>query len=122
MATAEAIKRDLDKKVKKDISILATFIGAFCEENHGEKEKKVFSSERYFPDGGPNLCDDCARLLGYAIGKRAACPYDPKPACRKCPTHCYRKEYREKMQEVMRFSGPHLIKRGRLDLLLHYLK
>jgi hypothetical protein len=28
---------------------------------------------------------------------------------------------RAKIKEVMRHSGMHLIKRGRLDLLLHYL-
>ena len=121
MATAQATSRNLGKKVKKDINVLGSFVGAYCRANHVELPKKRFESGRYFPKGGPDLCDECSKLLGYAAGKRAACPYDPKPACRKCPTHCYKNGYREKMQRVMRFSGPYLIKRGRLDLLLHYL-
>jgi hypothetical protein len=41
--------------------------------------------------------------------------------CKKCHTQCYNRNYREKVREVMRFSGPYLIKRGRLDLIYHYL-
>jgi hypothetical protein len=41
--------------------------------------------------------------------------------CRKCPTQCYTRRYKERVREVMRFSGPYLIKRGRVDLLYHYL-
>ncbi|NOR49648.1 MAG: hypothetical protein GQ530_01275, partial [Desulfuromonadales bacterium] len=37
-----------------------------------------------------------------------------------CPVHCYAPEQREKVREIMRFSGQYLIKRGRLDLLWHY--
>lgn len=122
MTTATITKKEIGKKVKKDISVLASFIGAYCKVKHVDREHAKYQNERYLPKGGPTLCEECSKLLSYAIGKRVACPYDPKPACRKCKTHCYRGDYREKMKEVMRFSGPYLIKRGRLDLLLHYLQ
>jgi hypothetical protein len=72
-------------------------------------------------DEHPVLCQDCGRLFQHGVAKLLQCPYDPKPMCKKCPTHCYAPDYREKMRQVMRFSGPYLIKHGRLDLLLHYL-
>jgi hypothetical protein len=34
--------------------------------------------------------------------------------------HCYQPGHREKVRAIMRFSGPYLIRRGRLDLLWHY--
>jgi hypothetical protein len=60
-------------------------------------------------------------LLEHGIAKLSLCPYYPRPSCRKCETHCYAPGYREKVRQVMRFSGTYLIKHGRLDLLLHYL-
>jgi hypothetical protein len=41
--------------------------------------------------------------------------------CKHCKIHCYRPDYREKVREIMRYSGKALIKRGRLDLVCHYL-
>ena len=66
------------------------------------------------------LCTDCRELLVYAIARRRACPLDPKPACKDCPIHCYKPERRAEIRKIMRFSGRHLILRGRLDLLWHY--
>ncbi|MFH1998920.1 MAG: nitrous oxide-stimulated promoter family protein [Planctomycetota bacterium] len=37
-----------------------------------------------------------------------------------CDTHCYKPAYRAKIKEVMRYSGIHFIKRGRLDWLVRY--
>lgn len=56
------------------------------------------------------LCDDCTRLLEYARKKLGACRYgNDKTACRICSTHCYAPAYREKIREVMKYSGPRLI-------------
>jgi hypothetical protein len=49
------------------------------------------------------------------------CPLEEKPVCKHCHVHCYRKGHREKVREIMRFSGRALIRKGRLDLLWHYL-
>jgi hypothetical protein len=53
--------------------------------------------------------------------KRRRCPLDPKPSCKNCHIHCYSKEYRAQIREIMAFSGRRLILRGRLDYLWHYL-
>ncbi len=116
----------LDGKKAKDIRVLSGFISVFCREKHPAEAKDTFSikDERLRPALGNKslvLCQDCRKLLSHGIAKLLLCPYDPKPMCKKCETHCYAPGYRERVREVMRFSGRYLIRHGRLDLLLHYL-
>jgi len=66
------------------------------------------------------LCPDCQALLAYALKRLERCPQNPKPACKHCPVHCYRPAYRERMRQVMRYSGKRLLLQGRFDLLRHY--
>ena len=66
------------------------------------------------------LCDDCRELLDYSSERLARCPHDPKPACKACETHCYTPEYRQRIKDVMKFSGIYFVKRGRLDWLVKY--
>ena len=115
----------LDSKKEKDLRVLADFVSIFCRENHPDGEKSLFivMDERLHHSlGGGDmvLCPDCRKLLNHGIAKRLQCPYDPKPMCKKCRTHCYAPGYRERMREVMKFSGLYLVKHGRLDLMFHY--
>jgi hypothetical protein len=58
------------------------------------------------------LCAGCESLLEYASYRLAKCPYgEEKPTCKKCPIHCYSKDKREQMHEVMRFGGPRMLLR-----------
>ncbi|MBI2287625.1 MAG: nitrous oxide-stimulated promoter family protein [Chloroflexi bacterium] len=116
----------LDAKKSKDIRVLGNFISIFCRENHQAEVRSVFpiKDERLgevLGDRDLELCRDCSKLLNHGIAKLMLCPYDPKPMCKKCETHCYAPGYREKIREVMRFSGLYLVKHGRLDLMFHYL-
>jgi len=116
----------LDEKKRKDIRVLSQFIAIYCREHHRTEVRDAFhiKDERLRSSLGHKdliLCKDCTKLLNHGIAKLALCPYDPKPTCKKCKTHCYAPWYRERIREVMRFSGLYLVKRGRLDLLLHYL-
>jgi hypothetical protein len=66
------------------------------------------------------LCVDCAELLDYSIHRLDHCQFgELKPTCRKCPVHCYRPAMREKIRQVMRFSGPRLAIRMPLDWIRH---
>jgi hypothetical protein len=86
-------------------AILRRFIQVYCRRTHATT-------------GG--LCAACQDLLAYAEDRLDHCPHDPRPACRRCPTHCYRPEYRARIREVMRSSGMYFVRRGRLDWLLRY--
>lgn len=94
------------KSRDKQFEILERFIEVYCSAHHG-KDKK-------------NLCEDCNELLEYARSRLEKCPYDPKPKCKDCKTHCYKPEYREKIKSIMHFSGMHFVKRGRIDWLIKY--
>ncbi len=89
-----------------ETKVLQRFIAVYCRHHHESK--------------GDSLCPDCADLQAYALGRLAKCPLDPKPKCKKCPIHCYKPEYQQKIREVMKFSGIHFVKRGRVDWLVKY--
>ena len=117
----------LDSKKVKDIKVLSEFISIFCRENHNLEQKEVFVSKdqrlgRALGKKDLLLCEDCRKLLNHGIAKLLLCPYNPKPMCKKCQTHCYAPGYRQSVREVMRFSGMYLIKHGRFDLMIHYLR
>jgi len=112
-------EENLKDKVDRDIKILTSFIGIYCDNKHSSDKSFLQSLE--ITGDSSNLCRDCQDLLEYAVMRRRACPLNPKPMCKKCKIHCYPKEYRSKIKEVMRFSGAYLIKHGRFDLLFHYL-
>ena len=93
-------------QVERQMKTLTRFVGVYCRKKHAA--------------GGSELCSHCEDLLNYARQRLAKCPLDPKPACKNCPVHCYQPQYRARMREVMKFSGIHFVKRGRIDWLLRY--
>ncbi len=121
---ATDLAQNLNSKKEKDIRVLRDFVCIYCRENHGQEAKEVFAGTAV---GLPaecvsdaELCAECSKLLKHGIAKLLLCTQDPKPMCKKCTVHCYAPGYREKMREVMKFSGLYLIKHGRLDLIVHY--
>lgn len=107
----------------KDLKILARFIELFCHARHDRKTLGEASLPKILQQGngpGKTICRDCAELLEHGMKKRALCPLVPKPTCRSCPIHCYSPEYRQKIREIMAYSGKRMILRGRVDYLWHY--
>lgn len=69
------------------------------------------------------LCADCREVLDYAHKRLDACRYgEDKTSCKKCPTHCYTPRYREKIREIMRYSGPRMLFLDPIGTIRHYLK
>jgi hypothetical protein len=91
---------------EREYKTLKRFIEVYCRENHGTQKG--------------TLCDECDELLTYACKRLERCPYDPKPKCKDCKTHCYIEKYRNQIKEVMKFSGIYHVKRGRVDWLIKY--
>lgn len=113
----------LTGKELKDLRLLALFIDCWCGAHHDGEDRRLLNDEAEFaPLDLPHcrLCPECKDLLLYALARRRACPLDPKPICKDCPIHCYKAERRAEIRKIMRFSGRHLMLRGRLDLLWHY--
>ncbi|MBI0582913.1 MAG: nitrous oxide-stimulated promoter family protein [Methanomassiliicoccus sp.] len=74
---------------------IEAMVRIYCRANHGMD-----------PEG----CPDCRMLIDYALSHLDDCPFqEDKPTCLKCTIHCYRPEMREKIREVMRYSGPRMM-------------
>ena len=114
----------LTKKEIKDLKVLLQFTSVYCKANHSAGKEFIATDEVEFnrlPLSKYPVCTECTDFLLYAFERRLRCPLDEKPVCKHCHVHCYKPEHREKVREIMRFSGQYLIKRGRLDLLWHYI-
>jgi hypothetical protein len=91
--------------IETEKQTLEKMIRLFCKAKHGSIN---------------SLCNDCSALLNYAEARLDHCPHgDEKPVCRKCPVHCYKPDMRERITEVMRFSGPRMLINDPASALRH---
>lgn len=68
------------------------------------------------------LCVGCDGLFDYASYRLLKCPYgEEKPTCKKCPIHCYTRDKREQMHEIMRFAGSRMLLRHPVLAIRHLL-
>lgn len=104
MTKSDRLARRLNRE-KKTIEIM---IRMYCD---GQQHRN---------DDG--LCRECSDLLEYANRRIQRCPYgENKPACDKCPTHCYVEARRRHIKTVMRWAGPRMMWRHPLLAVRHLL-
>lgn len=85
---------DLQSKREREKALVSEMIALYCKKKHG----------------GKTLCPECAALDAYARMRSDKCPFmETKTFCSNCKVHCYQPEMREKIREVMRFSGPRML-------------
>lgn len=88
--------KDVDKKRRREQYIVAEMIALYCRKNHVGQQGQ--------------LCPDCRTLLDYAAARSEHCPFmAEKTFCANCKVHCYKPDMREKIRQVMRFSGPRML-------------
>lgn len=88
-------KSKIESKREREKRTVAFMIRLYCNKNHGTKN---------------TLCDDCEALTQYAMLRSDKCPFmETKTFCSNCRVHCYNTQMREKIREVMRFSGPRMM-------------
>ena len=110
-----------NRQQKNDLKVLVAFVTVFCTARHREQEAVNLPEElAALSRREVRLCPECRELLDYALLKRRNCPLDPKPSCKHCHIHCYGNDHRERIREIMAFSGRRMVMRGRLDYLWHY--
>lgn len=69
---------------------------------------------------GSELCQECRNLADYAGKKLEKCMFgEKKGSCRKCAVHCYEPYYRDRIKNVMRYSGPRMIFRHPICAVRH---
>ena len=85
----------MNKRIEREKRTVSLMIGMHCTHFHQRND---------------GLCNDCAALQEYAMGRTEACRFgDGKPVCSACPVHCYKRDMRERIRKVMRFAGPRMI-------------
>lgn len=68
------------------------------------------------------LCPACEELMLYAHARLDRCPFgDNKTSCKHCSVHCYKPAMREKMKQVMRFSGPRMLFYAPIEAIRHMI-
>ncbi len=86
---------DAQSKREQEKKIVSEMIALYCRKKHGMKS---------------GLCPECAALDAYAKMRSDKCPFmETKTFCSNCKVHCYKTDMREKIREVMRFSGPRML-------------
>ncbi|MDQ1266901.1 MAG: hypothetical protein QG635_2054 [Bacteroidota bacterium] len=84
-----------------------------------EKMFRIFCREHH---SGKPICDDCRKLLDYAFMRLDKCPFGvDKPVCNVCTVHCYRTEERELVREIMKYSGPRMMRSAPYLALMHLI-
>lgn len=82
-------------RIDTEKEIVQAMITLYCKKNHGS---------------APGLCPECQELLTYAHKRLGSCKFgEDKPTCAKCTVHCYKPDMRERIKNVMRFSGPRML-------------
>ena len=85
----------IEKKREREKKMVSQMIQLYCKKQHHSKD---------------GLCPECATLDAYARMRSEKCPFmETKTFCSNCKVHCYKPEMREKIREVMRFSGPRML-------------
>jgi hypothetical protein len=98
--------RKLTGRLQREFKTVDAMIAVFCKKHHKSQ----------------NICENCRKLRDYAIERLEKCPFgNDKPTCAKCPVHCYKPVMRERIREMMRFSGPRMIYRHPIMAMLHLL-
>ena len=88
-----------EAKRKKEQLVVEEMIRLYCRKHHGEYDRKT-----------GRMCPACRQLSDYARLRSEKCPFmEEKTFCSNCKVHCYKPEMREKIRQVMRFSGPRML-------------
>ena len=91
-------------RIEREKHTVSLMIRLYCRKKEGNRE----------------ICSNCRELEEFAHKRLSACRYgDQKTSCKKCPTHCYRKDMRERIRQVMRFAGPRMILYHPLEAVRH---
>ena len=95
--------------LEREKKTLLAMLRIYCRNHHG--------------GAGKQLCPDCRELCEYADQRLQKCPFgEEKGPCSQCEIHCYKSEMRERIRDVMRYSGPRMLSRLPVLALSHHIK
>ena len=99
-------KIKLTSNLAVELETIIAMTSIYCGDHHSQAE-----------------CQSCAEFIEHAKQKLDRCVYgDKKPACKKCPIHCYKPDKREQARIIMRYSGPKMLFKHPLLAIKHLIK
>ena len=105
-----AKRRDREEKT------ISQMVALYCAGNHeaASRTETVVCGEA--------VCPQCAQLDEYATLRTRRCrKMHVKTSCDACENHCYKPEMRERIRQVMRYSGPRMMTKHPIAAIRHLL-
>lgn len=103
---AEKREEKIEAKRRAEHDIVMEMIAIYCRRKHGRHEQ--------------GLCEACQSLSLYAAERIEKCPrMAEKTFCSACPVHCYEREQRAKIREVMRVAAPWMLFHRPMEFIRH---
>jgi len=85
----------LSNRIEREKRTVGVMVKMYCNHNHNTIN---------------SICSDCNELTEFANERINRCVFqDDKPVCSECQIHCYRRDMRDKIKIVMRYTGPRMI-------------
>jgi hypothetical protein len=89
--------RTMSSRRTRELKTIEVMVRMYCRDHHGTRDA---------------LCAECGTLMDYAARRLERCVFgDDKPTCANCTVHCYSKDMRERVRDVMRYAGPRMLPR-----------
>lgn len=83
-------------RIIREKKTVEEMIKLYCHDHHQTK--------------GDEFCADCQELKDYAFTRIKKCVFNPdKPTCKNCTVHCYSRQKKDTIREVMRYAGPRMM-------------
>lgn len=102
------VRNNTGPNIQQEKHTVSLMIALYCRHKHNMTNQ---------------LCDFCQDLQSYALTRLTLCRYgENKSTCEKCPTHCYAKEYKQRIRIVMAFSGPRMLIYHPIQAIRHLFK
>ncbi len=101
-------QQQLSPRLEREYKTIQAMVEIYCSKHHQTEKKEI--------------CNECAELIKYARKKLEKCPFqENKSTCGKCTVHCYKKDMKEKVVAIMRYSSPKMIRKHPIMAFQHFL-
>lgn len=94
-------KNKLYKKRENEKKVMFYMINLYCKHYHKDYQKicsKTFGSKP--------LCKECEEIYNYSTDRTDKCIFiETKTFCSACPRQCYKINIKNKVKQIMSFSG-----------------
>ena len=100
------MKNNIEKKRDREKKVISEMVKLYCRKNHKKRE----------------LCDECKEVLNYSLKRIDNCKFmETKTFCSNCKNPCYSPKMKEKVKQIMKFSGPRMLFHHPLLVIYHII-